>query len=449
MDVSGKKVTLIGMGRTSMALARLLKKLGAQPFVTECKLRSDCSSFVAALEAEQIPFECGLHTNEAIQGSSLIIPSPGVPPNIPLLRDAIQSGLPMMSELEFVAGHCTSTLIAVTGTNGKTTTTELIAHLIRSCGKDVALAGNNNNPFSTIPLMDAQPDYVVLEISSYQLELVDQFRPHIAAVLNVTNDHLARHGTIKNYADTKARIFARQDESDFAILNDDDPLVSGMSQKLQSQVLRFGTSDETDIHLSNHELIVQGKSIAARADSPLPGQHNTKNILAALAVITPLDLDPALIREGLRTFTGVEHRIEAVTNYGGVEYFNDSKSTNLDSLKVALESFDDNIVLIAGGEGKGGDYTELSGLIRTRVKLVVAIGADAELIRQAWGSCTMTILAEDMMSAVQKARDAAKEGDIILLSPACASFDMYANFEDRGRDLKRCVRDLTAAGGST
>lgn len=444
MDVSGKKVTLVGMGKTSLALARLLKHLGAEPFVTECRFKNDCGSIVIEFETEGIHFEIGGHTIESIRDTTLIIPSPGVPPNIPLLKDALRSGITMISELEFAARYSTSNIIAVTGTNGKTTTTELITHLLRVCGIDVALAGNNENPFSSIVMQEKQPDNVVLEISSYQLELVETFRPNVAVVLNLSNDHLGRHSTMENYAKTKARIFRKQDVSDTAIINAEDPLVLAMKPKNAGNHLNFGWSPNTDVTLQGKDFVVNRGIIANRNDSPLPGKHNTENILAALAVMSTFDVDWSKVQEGLKTFCGVEHRIEKVTEIDNVPYYNDSKSTNLESLKVALESFEGRILLIAGGQGKGGDYSVLSNTIKSRVKHVIAIGADAEIIRAAWNSQAKISIAHTMKDAVEIANNESQFGDTVLLSPACASFDMYDNFEERGADFKQCIRDLLA-----
>jgi len=442
MDVAGKKVTLVGMGRTSVALARLLRHLGAEPFVTECRLRDDCADFVELFENEGVSFECGGHTRAALCDTSLVIPSPGVPPNIPMLKDALDSGLAMMGELEFASRFSCSKIIAVTGTNGKTTTTELIAHLFGACGLDAVLAGNNEHPFSSVVMREVQPDFVILEVSSYQLELVDQFRPYVAAILNITSDHLGRHGTMENYAATKARIFARQQGDDVAIINEGAALAASMADAMRGRVVRFGLSGVADVLLADDDLIVCGEVVAQRSESPLPGRHNTENILAALAVMSTFDIDWSKVREGLKSFAGVEHRIEKVAELDGAAYYNDSKSTNLDSLRVALESFDGGILLIAGGEGKGGDYSVLSELIQERVKMVVAIGADADAICAAWGDCAPTSTADGMEAAVEKAHEAALPGDVVLLSPACASFDMYVSFEERGADFKRCVRAI-------
>jgi UDP-N-acetylmuramoylalanine--D-glutamate ligase len=448
MEFAGKKVSVIGLGKTSLALARLLRHLGAEPFVSEHRPQEECADHVKALESEGIPFECGAHSERVLKNTGLVIPSPGVPPTIPILESAREAGIPLMSELEFASRFSTSTLIAVTGTNGKTTTTELIAHLMRQCGMDVGLAGNNACPFSEAVMQERQPEFLVLEVSSYQLELVDTFRPQVGCVLNVSNDHLGRHGTMENYAATKAKVFARQGEGDVAIVNADDAWTTEMGGDSAARIVRFGTSDSVDVCLRGEDFVVNGKEVANRGDSPLPGRHNTENILAALAIMSVFNVDWEEIQHGLASFRGVEHRIEKVADIEGVAYYNDSKSTNLDSLKVALESFEGSLLLIAGGEGKGGGYSVLRDLIQERVKQVIAIGADAEVICRAWGAATKTAPAADMRSAVEAAHRDAEPGDVVLLSPACASFDMYQNFEERGADFKTCVRTISSGGVS-
>lgn len=446
MDVAGQKISIVGLGETSMALVKLLLRLHARPFVTEYAPREQMAPLADTLSALGIPFECGGHSDLALKNTTLVIPSPGVPPAIPLLQKAQAQGIPLMSEMEFASRFCTSKMIAVSGTNGKTTTTELIAHVMRTCGLDVGLCGNNETPLSEIVAQDSQPDYLVLEVSSYQLELADQFAPAIGVVLNLTNDHLARHKTMENYAATKARLFAQQTSEDVAILNADDPLVAIMDKGLKSCVIKFSQSNSKEsVCCIEDDLLVEDVVVAQRSDSSLPGDHNTENILATLAVMSVLDADCSALTEGLQSFGEVEHRIERCAEYAGITFYNDSKSTNLDSLKVALESFDAPIVLIAGGDGKGSDYSLLNELVQEHVKSLVAIGTDAPKMITVWGEEVQAIHAPSMSDAVRMAYEQACEGDVILLSPACASFDMYSNFEERGHDFKACVQALVGS----
>jgi UDP-N-acetylmuramoylalanine--D-glutamate ligase len=443
MDVSGKKVCIVGMGETSLALVKLLLHHGAQPFVTEFKSHEEVIQSANELDSFGVAYECGGHSNTALTNAKLMIPSPGVSPEISLIQSARNAGIPIMSEIEFASRYCQSKIVAVTGTNGKTTTTELIAHVMRTCGLDVALCGNNETPFSMVVAQKQQPEYVVIEVSSYQLDLVSSFAPNIGVVLNLTNDHLQRHKTMENYAATKARLFAAQKGTDTAILNADDDWVKDMEARLKSRVLKFSQCNPKEsVCCIENDLLVEDVIVAQRSYSPLPGEHNTENILATLGVMSVLDADCSAMLDGLKSFSGVEHRIEHVAEFDDVVYYNDSKSTNLDSLKVALESFDAPIILIAGGDGKGSDYSLLNTLIEQRVKHLVAIGTDAPIIINSWVECTKTSSANSMLDAVRRAHSQAEAGDVILLSPACASFDMYSNFEERGQEYKACVHTI-------
>lgn len=445
MKLDGQKIVLIGMGKTSLALARLIVSKGGNPFVTELRSKEECTAQCASLDEMSIKYECGGHSDTVLANADWLVPSPGVSFEHALCVAARDAGIPVVSELEMASGFIASKVIAVTGTNGKTTTTELIAHLLRTAGKQVELAGNNNTPCSEIVLCETQPEFLVLEVSSYQLEGANTFHPDVAVVLNLTNDHLGRHKTMEQYAATKAKLLVCQTESDLAVLNHDDPYVFGMAVGRSVPVVTFGKGSESSVTVSDSWIQYRDKKIAKRSDCPLPGAHNTDNIMASITAILPFDISIEEVQEGLRSFKGVEHRIEPVRELDGIRFYNDSKATNLDSLKVALESFDQPVVLIAGGEGKGSDYGSINGLIGARVKHVVAIGTDAELIEQAWGAVTSVSCADSMNDAVGAAFSHAKKGEIVLLSPACASFDMYTNFEERGRDFKRCVNALVSS----
>lgn len=441
MDLTNKKVTLVGMGETSLALVKLLLREGASPFVTEAGSTPKSVARRAALEALGVPCETGGHTEEAFRDAALIVPSPGVSPNIEPIRRAAAGGAEVAGEMEVAFPFRRSRILAVTGTNGKTTTTELLRALVAACGHTVALAGNNAFPFSAAVQLDPAPEFIVLEVSSYQLETARAFRPWIGAVLNVTPDHLARHGDLNTYASVKARMFARQEEGDFAVINCDDPLVREMAAGPGATVCPFSleTRIEDGLWLDGEEIRHGDETVARVSDTLLPGRHNLQNVLCALAMVRAGGFDWARVIAGLRTFGGVEHRIEHVGSMNGVEYYNDSKSTNIDSLKVALESFERPIVLIAGGQGKGSDYRVLRDLIRQHVRVLVTVGEDAEKLEAAFGDLVDTLRAADMDDAVERASRTAVAGEIVLLSPACASFDMFDSFEHRGRVFKECV----------
>ncbi len=450
IDVFGKKVTVVGLGRTSLALVRLLRHCGAHPFVTE---RGEGPAFAACcdeLRRMDVPFECGGHTSAAFEGAALIIPSPGVPPTIPPIQAIAERGVPVMGEMEFASGYCRSRVLAVTGTNGKTTVTELLRALVAACGHTVTLAGNNATPLSAAVMEDPAPEFMVLEVSSYQLETAKRFRPWIGAVLNVTPDHLARHGDMAGYAAVKARLFANMGSGDVAVVNADDPYVDAMP--VPSGAIRWPfslvSSANARVWLDGDVIYCDAAAVAGVNDIPLPGRHNVQNVLAALSVMLAGGFPIAPTLDGLRAFRAVEHRIEHCGHADGVDFYNDSKATNIDSLKVALESFDRPIVLIAGGEGKGADYRVLRDLVQSRVKRLVTLGEDAAALEAAFGDIVACERAESMADATARAAQAARTGDVVLLSPACASFDMYNNFEERGRDFKDAVRAVLAGRGA-
>lgn len=441
IDVKNKNVTVVGMGRTAMAVVKLLLREGAMPFVSDSQNRASLQPYKEELETLGVPYECGNHSPVAFERAQIIIPSPGVPPGIEPIANAVAHGALLISELDFAFSHCAKPIIAVTGTNGKTTTTELIAAMIRACGHSVALAGNNAHPFSTAVMESTEPAYYVLEISSYQLETSSAFHPWVGATLNVTPDHLARHQTIEQYAATKAKIFAGQTSGDFSVVNADDPVCAALAQGGRGTALTFSLTGRVPAGLwVDRDTIREGDAgVANVSDVPLPGRHNLANALAALTVVRAARFDWNGCIGGLRAFQGVEHRIELVTTFEGVDYVNDSKSTNVDSLRVALESFSRPIVLIAGGRGKGSDYGVLRELVSKHVKAIVTIGEDAPKLDAAFGDLVPAVRAESMDEAVWKAHDQAARGDVVLLSPGCASFDWFSNFEERGRVFKQAV----------
>jgi UDP-N-acetylmuramoylalanine--D-glutamate ligase len=441
LDVKGKKATVVGLGQTAVAVVRLLLREGARPFVTEKAAGEKYEPLRAQLEGLGVPCEIGGHSEAAFDGAALVIPSPGVSPKLDIIRRAQSAGADVAGEMEYAFRFCRSRLLAVTGTNGKTTATELLRTLVASCGKRVVLAGNNAFPFSAAVTIEPAPEFIVLEVSSYQLETAREFRPWIAAVMNVTPDHLARHGTVDEYAAVKARIYANQTESDAAVINRDDPYVKRMGDGLRARVVPFSQVDRVQDGLwaDGAGIFAGDERVAEMSDIRIPGRHNVENALCALAMMRAGGFDWPRTLGGLREFRGVEHRIEFVVRHAGVDWYNDSKSTNIDSLRVALDSFEEPIVLIAGGQGKGSDYRVLREVVAARVRRLVTIGEDAETLEAAFGDMVGFERATDMADAVSRAGAAAAAGNVVLLSPACASFDMFDNFEHRGRVFKECV----------
>jgi len=445
-EFTGKKVTIVGLGRSALGAAHLLKHVGAIPFVSEAGDGPALAEWRAQIQQLAIPHEIGGHSENTFTSADAIVLSPGVPLGIAPLRAAREKGIPILSELELGYRHCNSTCLAITGTNGKTTATELLHAILLHCGYTSVLAGNNALPLSRAVLSHPEARYAVIEASSYQLETCTTFRPAVAAVLNLTPDHLARHGDMSGYAEAKARIFAAQSSADIAVLNADDELVADLPTPdgVERTFFSLGGYVERGLWVDGEVIRENAHPVASTRDIPIPGRHNLANALAVLTIARSIALPWDSVLAGLRAFTGVEHRIEFVRDLCGVAYYNDSKSTNIDSLRVALSSFERPIVLIAGGRGKGSDYRVLADLVRERVKHLITLGEDAPLLEDAFGSQVLCERAAGMADAVDRARCAANEGDVVLLSPGCASFDMYANYEQRGEDFKNCVRTLCA-----
>ena len=466
MDFSmrNKRVALLGLGRSSVAAARLVQLHGAVPFVSDNNDNDKLKPYRKTLEQFGIAYEVGGHTNKAFQNPDMVVLSPGVPANLPILAPLRQVNVPIIGELELASRFYTGCILAVTGTNGKTTTTRLLHHMLQSCGHSVMLAGNNETPFSEVVCMEKHPDYVVLEVSSYQLESTDCFHPHIAAVLNLTPDHLGRHGSMETYAQVKARIFAHQQQGDRLVLNYDDAVVKNMLAFDRHVPNEESIDSNRYLEHSKHPVIhyfslkepvpcglwvdgdtildETGATVAQCSDFTLPGNHNLSNALAALTMMRAGSFSWEATLQGMRSFLAVEHRIEPVASIDGVQFYNDSKSTNIDSLRVALESFDKPLTLIAGGQGKGSDYTVLRPLIQDKVTCLVTLGEDAPKFEAAFGDIVPFKRATSMQDAVEQAFSSTPTGGVVLLSPGCASFDMYDNFESRGDDFKELVHNL-------
>lgn len=395
-----------------------------------------------------IAVETGRHGERTFQNQDLIVVSPGVPVDAQPLVQARALGEPVIGEVELAAQFLQGPIVAITGSNGKTTTTTLVGEILAKSGVQTLVGGNIGTP--AISLVDqATPETtIVLEVSSFQLETIRTFRPKVAAVLNVTPDHLDRHRTFEAYAAAKARVFENQQQQDFAVLNADDPTCVAMAANIKAQVFWFNRKREVDqgafvrqgtVHLrrdrAEHEVMPV-------AEIPLKGAHNVENVLAAICTAELMGCLPDAIRTAVREFKAVEHRLQYVATIRGVEYYNDSKATNVDATIKALESFPGKIHLILGGKDKGSDYTVLNGLLRERVKFVYTIGAAAEKIQKHIAGAIKIVPSGTMDKAVTQATANAQPGDIVLLAPACASFDQFQNYEHRGRVFKELVLAL-------
>jgi UDP-N-acetylmuramoylalanine--D-glutamate ligase len=448
MDVSGRKVVVVGAGRTGAAAAELLARNGATVTVSDSEVPDNVSSIQRRLAELNVESELGSHEVQRFVKADLVVLSPGVPPGIEPVRAAEKAGVAVLGEMEFACRFSGSRLIAVTGTNGKTTVTTLVHRMIKEAGRTVLLAGNNEFPLSEAVVVRPRPELVVLEVSSFALERVEAFRPEVAVLLNVTPDHLERYAGMDDYRKTKMRIFAQQTVSNTAVINGDDPQMCAGASAVDAKKLFFSLEKEVDngVFVSEGDIVArlgsERKCLLPVEEVALAGRHNLANVLAALCVCLTLDLPEEAYRRALRTFRGLEHRMEFVAKRDGVTFINDSKATNIDALQKALISVDAPVILIAGGRGKGSDYAALRDLVKTRVRMLVLVGEDAPLIEEAFGDLVPVSRADSIEDAVQKASAGASDGDCILLSPACASFDMFRNFEERGECFKAAVLRL-------
>ena len=450
LELKDKRVLVVGLGRSGVASAFFLKSRGARVTVSDAKSENELRDEIPALLDQGIAVETGGHGERTFQDQDLIVVSPGVPSDAQALGQARALGQPIVGEIELASEFLAGPLVAITGSNGKTTTTTLVGEILRAGERKTLVGGNIGRPAISL-VGEATPDTViVLEVSSFQLETIRTFRPRIAIVLNVTADHLDRHRTFTAYVDAKARIFLNQQGEDFAVLNRDDPTCADLRGRTRARVFWFSRRREVEegAFLERGQIIFrrQGEreEIMPASEIPLKGAHNLENVLAAVSAARLMGVGRERIRAAVTGFKAVEHRLEYVATVGGVEYYNDSKATNVDATIKALESFPANVHLILGGKDKGSDYTLLRDLLRERVKCVYTIGAAAEKIQSQIQGIVRSRRTETIEAAVKEAAASAEPGDVVLLAPACASFDQFANYEHRGRVFKQLVRALSA-----
>jgi UDP-N-acetylmuramoylalanine--D-glutamate ligase len=441
----GRHVLVVGLGRTGSALARYLTSRGAR--VRVCDRRADAplpDVVDASLEVVR-----GADGPEQLDGIDLVVPSPGVPADAPLLAAAVQRGIPVRSEIELAAAAIAVPLVAITGTNGKSTTTSLIGEMLSRAGRRTFVGGNLGTP-----LIDAATgayDVVVAEISSFQLEWVEHFHPRVGLLLNVTDDHLDRYRDFAHYRDTKARLFARQAPDDVAILNRDDTEVMAVAPRLLADLRTFGSAPPATP--ASHAASVDGDAIVLRerdetrrfslARTALHGQHNRENLMAALLAARALDVSPDVLQEVIDSFHGLRHRLETVRELGGVAYVDDSKGTNVGALLKSLEGYrDGSVVLIAGGLAKGGDYAVARPLLARKVRHVVVYGDARTFLADSWGGAVDLESHERFADAVGAAFTRARSGDVVLLSPACASMDQFKDYAARGDAFAAMVQGI-------
>jgi len=472
MKVAGQTIVVIGLGESGRAASEFLARRGARVIAMDVKREEEFARRREALEALRtlgVRVVLGAHPPELLRAADAIVLSPGVPPTLAVLDEARRAGVPIFGEVELAARFLRGILIGITGTNGKTTVTAWIGDLLARCGYCAHVGGNIGRALVRVieEVHDARC-FVVAELSSFQLELAETLRPRVAVVTNIAPDHLDRHGSLEAYIAAKRRIFQNQTEEDWAVLNADDPTVRAMAEGARARVLLFSRQAdrmvaegvERGVFLRGDRLILrwegQEREVARGADIPLRGAHNVENALAALAATlagaslahpgeepTLLALAEVLpVREALRAFPGVEHRLEWVARIEGVDYYNDSKATNVASTLTALEALEGPIVLILGGRDKGDDFTRLRSLVAEKVVHVLVLGEAREKIRAALEGIAPVTHCATVEEAVRTARQLAPAGGVVLLSPACASFDMFENFEHRGRVFKEAVRRM-------
>jgi UDP-N-acetylmuramoylalanine--D-glutamate ligase len=454
-ELRGKRVLAVGLARTGVATALFCAARGARVTATDTRNESEIGDAIGKLRDTGVSLELGGHKERTFLEQDLIIPSPGVPADEKHLQAARGKGIAVWSEIELAYRFLKGRLVGITGSNGKTTTTSLVEHILRKAGMQTILAGNIGTPL--IGTVEAMKDetWTVVELSSFQLELIETFRPNIGVFLNLTPDHLDRHRTLAAYGAAKARIFERQTGQDAAILNADDAATTPYAPMVP-RVYWFSRKQRVaqGAYVRDEEIVFRqdGKEevLLKLEDIPLAGAHNVENVLAAAVVARLAGASAAAITKGVSSFAGVEHRLEFVAEISGVRYYNDSKATNVDATLKALDSFSGRILVILGGKDKGSDYSVLQKPLREKAILALLIGAAAEKIEKQISGSVALERAETLERAVETAAHAAQRGDVVLLAPACASFDQFQNYEHRGRVFKDLVRQLEKqAAGAT
>ena len=449
MELKGKKVLVVVLGKSGLAAALFLRHRGALVTVSDVRSAEALAKDIPALLEEGIMVEAGGHGLLTFRRQDLIVVSPGVPLNTPELAQVRSFGLPVIGELELAARFLKGSILAITGSNGKTTTTALLGEILKGAGIPTLVGGNIGVP--VVGLIDQSTDqtWSVLEVSSFQLESTELFHPSIAVILNITPDHLDRHGSFENYARAKERIFAAQHKCDFVVLNADNPRAAEAASRSSANVYWFSIEHSVmqGAWLEQGAVVYRSSPDAATENVmplsgiPLKGAHNVENVLAAVVAARLAGAPAEAIRRAIEAFQAVEHRLEFVASVNGVEFYNDSKATNVDATAKAVAAFDSGIHLILGGKDKGSDYTQLAQLLRARVRAVYTIGSAAAKIESQLRGIVSIQSCETLDTAVSAAAAAARPGEVVLLAPACSSFDQFENYEHRGRVFKDLVSE--------
>ncbi|MHB1049169.1 MAG: UDP-N-acetylmuramoyl-L-alanine--D-glutamate ligase [Bacteroidota bacterium] len=457
-DISGKKFSVIGAERSGMAVARLLQAHGATAFVSDIGSGERTRKHVAELASEGIAGEFGGHT-EKVYDCSIMVISPGVPTNAPVVLEARHRNITVIAEIEAASWFCQGSIIAITGSNGKTTTTTLLGRMLSDAKKKHVVAGNIGTAFSSVVLDADEETVVVLEVSSFQLDLIDAFRPSIAMILNITQNHMDRYEhSMKLYAESKARIFKNQSAEDIAIVNADDEWTRTVTGNARASMLQFSTKQSVanGAYQDHGVMIIRTKGkefpVINIGEISITGEHNLQNAMAAALAAHLTGVSSASIRSTLRNFKGVEHRQEYVREVNGISFINNSKATTVEAVEAALKSYDEPIVLIMGGKDKGNDYSTIRDLVKKKVKAIVATGYSADTIVNNFKDLVRVEKVatigetipntESMQRTIETALALADRGDIVLLAPACTSFDWFVDYEERGRVFKQLVNQL-------
>ena len=442
-----RNALVVGLARSGVSAANLLHKLGANVTVTDEKGEETLSDNVKKLE-KGISLKLNGHDSVNINGIDLTIISPGVPWDSPFLNKIREKGIRIMSEVEFAFQQLQAPFIAITGTNGKTTTTTLTGEMLKRGGKKVFVGGNIGNPLCEEVLNGGKSELVLSEISTFQMEGSETFKPYISAILNITPDHLDRHESMDEYIELKKRVFINQDENDYMILNLDDEITAGFSTEVRGKKVFFSRLKEVEngAFVREDKIIFKNdgreETVCSLKDLKLIGVHNIENTLASVAISGICGISGKIMRDVISEFKGIKHRMELVREIRGIRFINDSKGTNVGATVKSLQSFNEPIILIAGGKDKGSDYLPLKGLIEERVKFLILIGDAKKKIAKNLNGFKNRIEADTLENAVKEGYKRAKSGDIVLLSPACASFDMFRDYEDRGEQFEEIVNRL-------
>ncbi len=448
------KVLVVGLARSGLAACDVLRDLGSVVKATDMKPPEAFGPELDRLRDRGVALELGGHSIAFARDCDLIVVSPGVPLDSELVRWTYEQGKTVIGEVELAYSISDARFVAVTGTNGKSTTVSLLGRILSGASDRVRVGGNIGYPISSMAAGLDRDWICVLEVSSFQLDTCISFRPEMSVLLNITPDHLDRYPSYRAYAESKARLFANQTEEDFAIINRDDEEAMRASHRARSRKLFFSVRGKVDegAFVEGQRVVVrvggESKEVFLTEDLRIRGPHNLANSLAAALAATALGFSPEAIRDGVKAFRGLEHRLESVAKVGGVEFINDSKATNLDSLRTALEATESRVILIAGGRDKGADFREVSSLVKDRVDAVIAIGEARQKVKDAFASITKVKFSDTLEGAVREAFRQAGRSGIVLLSPGCASYDMFTDFEHRGRVFKDAVLKLKQEHGA-